>query len=258
MLENKRVICVMPAYNAERTLERTLQAVPDGVVDHFILVDDNSSDETVDLAKRLSSTYSLQVVRHEKNRGYGGNQKTCYREALRAGADVVVMLHPDYQYEPRLIGSLAWMVALGVYDVALGSRILGGGALRGGMPLYKYVANRMLTAFENLLIGQKLSEYHTGYRAFSRQVLETVPFEKNNEDFVFDNEMLVQCHVAGFRMGEISVPTKYFDEASSINFRRSVKYGLGVIRCAFQGLWARTGLLKPAPQFRLNPVRNPS
>jgi glycosyltransferase involved in cell wall biosynthesis len=184
----------------------------------------------------------LKVIQHQKNRGYGGNQKTCYAAALQEGADVVVMLHPDYQYEPKLLGCLSGLVAEGVYDVSLGSRILGKGALRGGMPLYKYVFNRMLTLFENICIGQKLSEYHTGYRAFSRKVLQAVAFEKNSDDFVFDNEMLVQCHLQGFRIGEISVPTKYFDEASSINFRRSVIYGLGVLRCSLEGLFARLGI----------------
>ena len=217
----------------------TLSAVPAGVVDLFILVDDCSTDETIREAGRLSSRFPLQVVAHQKNRGYGGNQKTCYAEALKAGADIVVMLHPDYQYEPRLLPALTTLIASGIYDVALGSRILGGHALKGGMPLYKYISNRFLTAFENLLIGQKLSEYHTGYRAFSRKVLESLNLETNSDDFVFDNEMLVQAHVAGFHIGEISVPTKYFEEASSISFKRSVIYGLGVLRCSLEGFFAR-------------------
>lgn len=251
MQNGKKIVCVLPAYNAALTLERTLGEVPEGVVDHYILVDDASRDDTFEVARNLSARYPLQVIRHDKNRGYGGNQKTCYREAVQAGADVVVMLHPDYQYEPKLLSALASLVSSGVYDVALGSRILGRGALKGGMPLYKYIANRILTMVENLLIGQKLSEYHTGYRAFSARVLRSLTLELNSDDFVFDNEMLVQCHMAGYRIGEISVPTKYFEEASSINFRRSVIYGLGVLRCSVQGLFARLGWkihprLKPA------------
>jgi glycosyltransferase involved in cell wall biosynthesis len=220
----------------------TLSAVPAGVVDLFILVDDCSTDETINEAKRLSDRFPLKVVAHQKNRGYGGNQKTCYREALLAGADIVVMLHPDYQYEPRLLPALTTLIASGIYDVSLGSRILGGHALKGGMPVYKYISNRFLTAFENILIGQKLSEYHTGYRAFSKKVLEALNLESNSDDFVFDNEMLVQAHVAGFSIGEISVPTKYFEEASSISFKRSVIYGLGVLRCSLEGFFARLNL----------------
>ena len=239
MLDDKRVVCVMPAFNAAKTLAATLRDVPKGVVDLFILVDDASTDETISVANALSGQYPIRVLRHSNNRGYGGNQKTCYAAAVKEGADVVVMLHPDYQYEPRLLLSLVAMVSSGIYDVALGSRILGNGALKGGMPLYKYIANRFLTFVENLCIGQKLSDYHTGYRAFSRNVLTSLPLEKNSDDFVFDNEMLVQCHVAGFRIGEISVPTKYFEEASSINFWRSVKYGFGVLRCSLQGFRLR-------------------
>jgi glycosyltransferase involved in cell wall biosynthesis len=244
MLYEKKLVCVLPAYNAQATLEKTLRDVPPGVVDLFILVDDRSKDRTVEVAQGLRSSFPLQVIVHDRNRGYGGNQKTCYATALQAGADIVIMLHPDYQYEPKLLRALAEMIASGVYDVAIGSRILGRGALRGGMPLYKYFFNRILTAFQNLLIGQKLSEYHTGYRAFSRRVLETLNLESNSDDFVFDNEMLVQCHVAGFQIGEISVPTKYFPEASSINFRRSLQYGLGVLRCSIEGFLARTKLWK--------------
>jgi len=253
MQNGKKIVCVLPAYNASLTLEKTLREVPEGVVDLYILVDDCSRDETVQVAENLAQRYPLKVIRHDKNRGYGGNQKTCYREALREGADVVVMLHPDYQYEPKLLGAMASLVSSGVYDVALGSRILGMGALKGGMPVYKYVANRFLTFAENVLIGQKLSEYHTGYRAFSSDVLQKLMLELNSDDFVFDNEMLVQCHIAGFRIGEISVPTKYFEEASSINFRRSVMYGFGVLRCSLQGFWARVGL-KTHP--RLKPATN--
>ncbi len=250
MLNGKKIVCVLPAYNAAKTLEKTLGDVPAGIVDLFILVDDCSNDSTVTVAEELKTRFPLQVLRHDYNRGYGGNQKTCYRAALDAGADVAVMLHPDYQYEPKLLGALAGLVSSGVYDVSLGSRILGMGALRGGMPLYKYFFNRVLTLVENTLIGQKLSEYHTGYRAFSRQVLTRVAFESNSDDFVFDNEMLVQCHLAGFRIGEISVPTKYFPEASSINFSRSVKYGFGVLRCSMEGLLFRLGIRKH-PRFQL-------
>jgi glycosyltransferase involved in cell wall biosynthesis len=244
MQSNQRIICVLPAYNAQPTLEKTLSDVPPGVVDLFILVDDCSRDDTVKEAKRLSTRFPLKIIQHDRNRGYGGNQKTCYRAALEEGADIVVMLHPDYQYEPKLLPALTALIASGVYDLALGSRILGGGALQGGMPLYKYVSNRFLTAFENLMIGQKLSEYHTGYRAFSKRVLERLELDANSDDFVFDNEMLVQAHIAGFSIGEISVPTKYFEEASSISFRRSVIYGLGVLRCSIEGFAARLKLFK--------------
>ncbi len=250
MLLGQKIVAVLPAYNAERTLAQTLADVPEGVVDLFILVDDHSRDATLEVAKNLTTKYPLKVVPHDRNLGYGGNQKTCYREALLEEADVVVMLHPDYQYEPKLLGALAGLVATGVYDVALGSRILGMGALRGGMPLYKYLFNRLLTFIENLFIGQKLSEYHTGYRAFSKEVLQTLPLQGNSDDFVFDNEMLVQCHIAGFRIGEISVPTKYFAEASSINFSRSVVYGLGVLACSCAGLAVRLGLWCPE-RFRV-------
>ena len=223
----------MPAYNAARTLETTVREFPDSV-DLKILVDDKSTDETVAIAARLG----LQAFAHEKNYGYGRNQQTCYREALVAGADIVVMVHPDYQYTPKLVTSIASMIAYDVYDVVLGSRILGGGSLRGGMPLYKYVANRFLTAFQNLFTGAKLSEYHTGFRAFSREVLLSLPLLENSDDFVFDNEMLAQCICFGYRIGEVSCPTKYFKEASSINFWRSVKYGFGVLlttlKCGLQ------------------------
>ena len=225
MLNTKKIVVVMPAYNAAKTLRQTYNEVPRDVVDDVLLVDDGSSDETVALARELG----LTTFQHERNFGYGRNQKTCYLEALRRNADIVIMVHPDYQYSPKLIVPMAGMIAYGEYDVVLGSRILGNGAVRGGMPVYKYVANRFLTAFENFLLRQKLSEYHTGYRAFSRQVLERLPLGENTDDFVFDNEMLAQAAYFDFRIGEISCPTKYFAEASSINFRRSVTYGFGVL-----------------------------
>jgi glycosyltransferase involved in cell wall biosynthesis len=224
MLNGKRIAVVMPAYNAAKTLERTVRELPE-LVDTKILVDDYSSDETV----RIAETLGLRVFIHEQNYGYGRNQQTCYREALAAGADIVVMVHPDYQYTPRLVAAMASMIAFEVYDVVLGSRILGGGALKGGMPLYKYIANRFLTAVQNLFTGAKLSEYHTGLRAFSKEVLMSLPLLENSDDFVFDNEMLAQCISFGYRIGEVSCPTKYFDEASSINFTRSLQYGLGVL-----------------------------
>jgi glycosyltransferase involved in cell wall biosynthesis len=230
MIGSMKVVVVLPAYQAGKTLERTVGEIPRDVVDEVLLVDDASRDETVEVARRLG----LQVVVHPENRGYGGNQKTCYREALALAADIVVMLHPDYQYSPRLVGAMAQMVASGHYDVVLGSRILAQNARQGGMPAYKYLANRILTALQNLLMDQKLSEYHTGFRAFTREVLETLPLEANSDDFIFDNEMLCQAVRAGFRIGEISCPTRYFPEASSINFRRSVTYGFGVLHCAWQ------------------------
>lgn len=237
MINGKHLVVVMPAYNASRTLEKTVQELPQ-IVDTIILVDDNSKDDTVQIAKKLG----LQTFVHDKNYGYGRNQQTCYREALAAGADIVVMVHPDYQYTPLLVSAMASMIAYGVYDVVLGSRILGGGALKGGMPFYKYVANRFLTAFQNLLTGAKLSEYHTGFRAFARQVLVTMPIVENSDDFVFDNEMLAQCICFGYRIGEVSCPTKYFEEASSINFRRSVKYGFGVLSTTLKCWMQRSGI----------------
>ncbi|HEY6986664.1 MAG TPA: glycosyltransferase family 2 protein [Rhodanobacteraceae bacterium] len=225
MLHGKNIIVVMPAYHAEKTLAACYGAIPHDIVDEVLLVDDASDDATVAVAERLG----IRTVRHPANRGYGGNQKTCYALALERGADVVVMLHPDYQYEPRLITAMAAMVASGVYDVVIGSRILGNTALAGGMPRYKYFANRFLTAAQNFLVGSKLSEFHTGYRAFSRRVLETLPLARNSDDFVFDNQMLVQALAFGFPVGEISCPTRYFAEASQINFRRSVVYGCGVL-----------------------------
>lgn len=238
MINNKRVVVVLPAYNSAKTLAATVREIP-STVDKIILVDDSSSDETVALATRMG----LTVIEHERNKGYGGNQKTCYAEALRHGADVVVMVHPDYQYSPLLVTALASMVASGVYDVVLGSRILGGGALRGGMPFYKYVSNRFLTACQNLVAGASLSEYHTGYRAFSSELLRALPLDQNSDDFVFDNQVLAQCIVMGARIGEVSCPTRYFPEASSINFRRSVRYGLGVLKTTFECRLARWGLL---------------
>jgi glycosyltransferase involved in cell wall biosynthesis len=237
MINGKKIAVVLPAYNAEKTLEATISELP-AITDIRILVDDGSSDRTIEKAKELG----LQVFAHDKNYGYGRNQQTCYREALAAGADVIIMLHPDYQYTPLLVTAMASMVAYGVYDAVLGSRIIGGQALRGGMPLYKYVANRFLTAFENFFLKIKLSEYHTGYRAFSSAVLSTLPLLENSDDFVFDNQMLAQCVHFGFRIGEVSCPTKYFDEASSINFRRSVTYGLGVLATTMQFALQKLGV----------------
>ncbi|MBL0226380.1 MAG: glycosyltransferase family 2 protein [Geobacteraceae bacterium] len=240
MLNNKKIVVILPAYNAARTLERTYSEIPMNIVDDVLLVDDASQDNTAELARRLG----INTIVHEQNRGYGGNQKTCYRAALENGADIVVMLHPDYQYTPLLITSLASMIAFGVYDVVLASRILGKGALKGGMPFYKYVANRGLTFLENLLLGQKLSEYHTGYRAFSRDVLERLPLDSNSDDFVFDNQMLAQICWYGFSIGEVSCPARYIPEASSINFRRSVTYGLGVVSTAVTFRLAKTGMIR--------------
>jgi glycosyltransferase involved in cell wall biosynthesis len=239
MLNGKRIAVVMPAYNAAKTLAKTVDELPD-LVDIKILVDDNSTDETVELARELG----LQTFAHSRNFGYGRNQQTCYREALNAGADIVVMVHPDYQYTPLLVTAMVSMVAYGVYDAVLGSRIIGGGALQGGMPRYKYVANRCLTAFQNLMIGSKLSEFHSGFRAFSREVLQNVPLLENSDDFVFDNEMLAQCIHAGYRIGEISCPTRYFPEASSINFRRSVRYGFGVVGTSLKFRLRKLGIAK--------------
>jgi glycosyltransferase involved in cell wall biosynthesis len=237
MINGKHVAVVLPAYNAEKTLEATVRELPESV-DTCILVDDHSSDRTVEIAHRLGLRYYV----HDRNYGYGRNQQTCYREALAAGADVVIMVHPDYQYTPLLVTAMASMVAYGVYDVVLGSRIIGGTALRGGMPIYKYIANRLLTAFENLFLRIKLSEYHTGYRAFSREVLTRLPLCENSDDFVFDNQMLAQCVYFGFKIGEVSCPTKYFAEASSINFRRSIDYGLGVLQTTLQFALQRAGI----------------
>jgi glycosyltransferase involved in cell wall biosynthesis len=240
MLHGLRIVVVMPAYNAEKTLAWTYGEIPMDIADEVILVDDGSRDGTVEEAKRLGIVHIV----HPQNRGYGGNQKTCYTAALADGADIVVMLHPDYQYTPKLIPAMAGMIASGEYDVVLGSRILGTGALSGGMPFYKFVSNRFLTAAQNLLVGQKLSEYHSGFRAFSRKVLETLPLNENSDDFVFDNQMLVQAVRFGFRIGEISCPTRYLPEASSINFRRSVQYGLGVLGTSLRYVAWRAGWRK--------------
>jgi glycosyltransferase involved in cell wall biosynthesis len=246
MINGKRVAVVMPAYNAEKTLEQTVRALSD-VVDIKILVDDSSQDQTAALSRRLG----VQTFVHNANYGYGRNQQTCYREALAAGADIVVMVHPDYQYTPLLVPAMSGMVATGVYDMVLGSRILGAGALKGGMPLYKYVANRFLTAIQNLFLGVKLSEYHTGFRAFSRELLETLPLLENSDDFVFDNQMIAQAVMFNLRIGEISCPTKYFKEASCINFRRSVKYGLGVLSTTVGFVAHKWGIVC-IPRFNAN------
>jgi len=238
MINGKKIVVVLPAYNAEATLQTTYDEIPGDVVDDVLLVDDASRDHTVELARKIR----IKTFVHPDNKGYGGNQKTCYREALKIGADIVIMLHPDYQYTPKLIPAMAHLIASGHFDAVIGSRILGKGALKGGMPLYKYLANRFLTLTQNLVIGYKLSEYHTGYRAFSRKVLETLPLGENSDDFVFDNQMLAQCVYRGFRIGEISCPTRYFPEASSINFSRSVKYGLGVLTTSLQFFLSRRKL----------------
>lgn len=226
MIGNKKITVVLPAYNAAQTLEMTYKEIPFDIVDEVILVDDLSSDNTIQKAKQLGIKH---IVKHTENKGYGGNQKSCYNKALELDSDIVVMLHPDYQYTPKLIHSVCYLIANEVYEVVLGSRILGKGALKGGMPLYKYVANRLLTLFQNIMMNQKLSEYHTGYRAFTKNVLQKINYNSNSDDFVFDNQMLAQIFYAGFEIAEITCPTKYFKEASSINIRRSIKYGLGVL-----------------------------
>ncbi len=240
MLSGKRIIVVMPAYHAGRTLEATCRGLPRDIVDDIVVVDDASDDDTVAVARSLG----LDVILHPHNRGYGGNQKTCYTEALVRNADIIVMVHPDYQYDPRLTTAMAGMIASGIYDMVIGSRILGGGALRGGMPAWKYVANRMLTLFQNVLLGASLSEYHTGYRAYSRALLDALPWQRNSDDFVFDNQILAQVIIGGFTIGEVSVPTRYFAEASSINFARSVRYGFGVVGTTILAILARTGLYR--------------
>jgi glycosyltransferase involved in cell wall biosynthesis len=238
MLNDKKVVVVMPAYNAEKTLKKTYEEIPFEIVDEVVLVDDASRDRTSAIATELG----IHTIVHTENLGYGGNQKSCYRAAMALGADIVIMVHPDYQYTPRLIPAMASMIAYGEFDAVLGSRILGIGALQGGMPYYKYIANRFLTLFENLLLGHKLSEYHTGYRAFSRDILERLPLEENSNDFVFDNQMLAQIIWFGYRIGELTCPTKYFEDASSINFRRSVIYGLGVLKTALQFRLSKWGV----------------
>ena len=239
MMKGKKVVVVLPAYNAAQTLEKTYKEIPFDVVDDVVLVDDASKDKTVDIGKQLGIKH---IVIHEHNTGYGGNQKSCYNKALAIGADIVIMLHPDYQYTPKLITAMCSLIAEELYPVVLGSRILGKGARKGGMPFYKYIFNRFLTLSQNILMSQKLSEYHTGYRAFSKQVLENISFENNNNDFVFDNEMLAQIFMAGYEIAEVTCPTKYFEEASSINFQRSIKYGLGVLRVSFQYRFQKMGL----------------
>ncbi len=239
MIYDKKIAVVLPAYNAEKTLEQTYREIPFDIVDEVILVDDSSSDNTVEVARQLEIKH---IIKHETNLGYGGNQKTCYNKALELDVDIVVMLHPDYQYTPKLIHSMCYLIANKVYEVVLGSRILGKGALRGGMPFYKYLSNRFLTLFQNILMRQKLSEYHTGYRAFSKKVLQSICFDKNSNDFVFDNQMLAQICYAGFEIAEITCPTKYFEEASSINIKRSIKYGLGVLGTSFSFFFQKIGI----------------
>lgn len=241
MIKGKKIAVVLPAYNAAATLEKTYNEIPFNIVDEVILVDDNSKDETLTKAKELGIQH---VVKHEVNRGYGGNQKTCYNKALSLNSDIIIMLHPDYQYTPQLIESMAYIIANDVYPVVFGSRILGKGALKGGMPMYKYIANRCLTLFQNIMLSQKLSEYHTGYRAFDKKIFEKIDIEANSDDFIFDNQMIAQIFYAGFDIAEITCPTKYFDEASSINFKRSSIYGLGVLKVSLQYRLQKWGLMK--------------
>lgn len=241
MINGKKIVVVMPAYNAEKTLEMTYNEIPMDIVDEVILTDDHSGDNTLEVANRLGIG---EVIRHEQNKGYGANQKTCYNRALELGADIVIMVHPDYQYTPKLIPSIAYMIAEGVYPAVLASRILGKGALRGGMPMIKYLSNRFLTFFQNILLNQKLSEYHSGYRAFSREVLEAIDYNSNSDDFIFDNQMLAQIFYAGFEIGEMTCPTKYFDDASSINLKRSFIYGFGVLGVSIRYRLAKWGLWK--------------
>lgn len=241
MILGKKLVVVLPAYNAALTIEKTYKEIPLDIVDEVILVDDASKDNTVDVASRIGIRH---IIRHEKNKGYGGNQKSCYDKALSLNADIVVMLHPDYQYTPKLIPSIAYIIAQDLYPAVFGSRILGKGALKGGMPLYKYFFNRMLTLTQNILMNQKLSEYHTGYRAFSREVLEKIDYHANSDDFVFDNQMAAQVFYAGFEIAEVTCPTKYFDEASSINFKRSAVYGMGVLGVSFLYFFNRIGLCR--------------
>ena len=243
MILGKKLVVVLPAYNAAKTIEQTYREIPFDIVDEVVLVDDNSKDDTVGVGRALGIRH---IIRHDKNTGYGGNQKSCYNKAKELGADLVVMLHPDYQYSPKLIHSMAYIIASDTYPVVFGSRILGKGALKGGMPWYKYYANRILTFIQNVLLNQKLSEYHTGYRAFSREVLDRVRYEMNSDDFVFDNQMVAQIFWEGFSIAEITCPTKYFDEASSINFSRSAVYGLGVLKVSMQYRLAKWGIYKPA------------
>lgn len=241
MLNGKKIVIVLPAYKAAKTIERTYREIPFDIVDDVVLVDDNSPDDTVEVGKSLGIKH---IIKHEKNTGYGGNQKSCYKKALEIGADIVIMLHPDYQYTPKLIHAMSSIIAYDVFPVVLASRILGKGALKGGMPMYKYIANRFLTLFENIMISQKLSEYHTGYRAFSAEVLRALDFSHNSDDFVFDNEMISQIVMKGYDIAEVTCPTKYFEEASSINFSRSMKYGRGVLRVSFVHWLHKLGIVK--------------
>ncbi|MDP1623761.1 MAG: glycosyltransferase family 2 protein [Bacteroidales bacterium] len=246
MLLGKKIIVVLPAYNAGKTMAQTIAEIPFDLVDEYVVVDDASTDNTMEVANAL---HVKNLIRHDRNKGYGGNQKTCYNTALELGGDIIIMLHPDYQYTPKLIPSMAYLIASGLYPVVIASRILGKGALRGGMPMYKYISNRLLTWIQNLLINQKLSEYHSGYRAFSREVLETVNYQANSDDFVFDNQMLAQIFYSGYEIAEITCPTKYFEEASSINLRRSIKYGLGVLKTSF-GYFLQKNRLVSLPMYR--------
>jgi glycosyltransferase involved in cell wall biosynthesis len=247
MVNGKKVVVVMPAYNASKTLQQTYDEIPFDIVDDVILVDDHSTDDTSEVAKKVGIKH---VITHQENLGYGGNQKSCYNKALNIGADIVIMVHPDYQYTPKLIHSMVYMIANDLYPVVLASRILGKGALKGGMPIYKYIANRILTLSQNILMNQKLSEYHTGYRAFSKEVLESINYNINSNDFVFDNQMLAQIFYKGFEIAEVTCPTKYFDEASSINFKRSSIYGLGVLLTSVKYFFAKLGLVKPKIFFK--------
>src|ERR1700744_5024568 len=254
MILGKKLVIVLPAYNAALTLRKTYSEIPFDIVDEVVLVDDNSSDRTVAVARELGISH---VIKHDKNRGYGGNQKTCYDKALSVGADIIIMLHPDYQYTPKLIHAMCYIIADDVYPVAFGSRILGKGALKGGMPMYKFIANRFLTFSQNVLIGQKLSEYHTGYRAYTREVLETIPYELCSDDFVFDNQVISQIFYAGFDIAEVTCPTKYFKEASSINLKRSITYGMGVMSTSFTHFFQRTGLINsPLYKMRKTPPKD--
>lgn len=247
MIKDRKVIVVLPAYNAEKTLELTYNEIPFDIVDDVLLVDDASNDKTVEKAEKLGIKY----IKHSNNLGYGGNQKTCYTKALELGADIVIMLHPDYQYTPKLIHSMAYIIANDIYPVVLASRILGKGALKGGMPLYKYIANRVLTLLQNFIMRQKLSEYHTGYRAYSSEVLCKINYQNNSNDFIFDNEVIAQIFMAGYEIAEITCPTKYFREASSINFFRSIKYGFGVLRVSFIYFFHKAGIIK-SKIFKMN------
>ncbi len=241
MIEGKKIIVVLPAYNAGKTLEKTYHEIPFDIVDEVVIVDDCSNDETTLVAKELGIKH---IIQHEKNKGYGGNQKTCYSAALNLGGDIIIMLHPDYQYTPKLIHSMAFLIANGVYPVVIGSRILGKGALKGGMPIYKYIANRGLTFLQNVLMNQKLSEYHSGFRAYDKSILEGINYNSNSDDFIFDNQFLAQIFYKGHEIAEITCPTKYFEEASSINFKRSLQYGIGVVKTSFQYFLAKNKIYK--------------